>query len=175
MGKNEKFIWFRKMRLRKAILLFLLVTLPFSLINPISSSNSGITELDLNPIDNTNVYSESSTYTKPDKSTIAKTVATDSEGNFTDTNTPDVEGVWSANAAWNGAERYKASSSTELFAVTKNERDNWAIIVGVSDYKDINDLYYTDDDAIELYNKLRELCPKITLSSWLMKTQPNPT
>ena len=32
--------------------------------------------------------------------------------------------------------------------------ESWAIIVGVSDYKYINDLNYCDDDAIGLYNQI---------------------
>ncbi|MHC3129498.1 MAG: DNRLRE domain-containing protein [Candidatus Bathyarchaeota archaeon] len=102
------------------------------------------------------------TYTRPDMSTIVRTVATDSDGNFMDTYTPDIEGMWSATAAWDGAEGYNASSSTDLFVVTANERDSWAIIVGVGDYEDneILDLDYTDDDAIDLCNKLREVWPE---------------
>jgi hypothetical protein len=102
------------------------------------------------------------TYTRPDMSTIVKPLATDSNGNFVDTYTPDIGGIWSATAAWDGAEGYNASSSTDPFVVTSNERDNWAITVGVSDYQDneIEDLPYADDGAIELCNKLKEIWPE---------------
>jgi hypothetical protein len=100
------------------------------------------------------------TYTRPDMSTIVMAVATDSEGYFTDSYTPDVVGLWGATAAWEGAEGYNASSSTDIFVVTENESDNWAIIIGVADYEKVKDLDYTDDDAIELYNKLKEVWPE---------------
>jgi len=96
------------------------------------------------------------TYMRPNTSTIVRAVTTDSEGYFNDTYTPDVVGVWSITAAWDGGEGYNASSSTDMFVVTADKRDKWAIIVGVRDYKEINDLEYTDRDAIELYNKLKE-------------------
>jgi len=100
------------------------------------------------------------TYTRPDILTVVRAVATDSDGYFTDTYRPDIVGEWSATAAWGGAEGYNASSSIDIFVVTPNYRDNWAIIIGVRDYKEVEDLSYTDKDAIELYNKLREVWPE---------------
>lgn len=100
------------------------------------------------------------TYTRPDKSTIDKDVATNSSGYFTDLFTPDVVGVWSVTAHWNGAEGYNASTSTDMFVVTEETRDSWAIIIGVKDYKYVDDLDYPDRDAMELYDKLKEAWPE---------------
>jgi uncharacterized repeat protein (TIGR02543 family) len=97
------------------------------------------------------------TYTRPDASHVVRAVATDSDGYFVDTYTPDIVGSWSITAYWEGAEGYNASSSTDIFVVTENRRDNWAIIVGVTDYMEVDDLRYADNDAIDLYNKLKEI------------------
>jgi hypothetical protein len=47
-----------------------------------------------------------------------------------------------------------------MFVVTEIERNSWAILIGVRDYQEVNDLGYTDRDAIDLYNKLREVWPE---------------
>ncbi len=100
------------------------------------------------------------TYTKPDTSTIVTSVMANSEGSFTHVYTPDTAGVWSVTAAWGGAEGYDASSTTAPFIVTENARNNWAIIIGITNYKDIDDLWYPHQDALELYDKLREIWPE---------------
>jgi len=100
------------------------------------------------------------TYTKPDMSDLVRIVPTDSDGSFIDTYNPDIVGIWGITAAWDGAESYNASSSTDMFMVTENERDNWAIIIGVKDYREMKNLRYTDNDAIELHNKLKEVWPE---------------
>ena len=100
------------------------------------------------------------TYTRPDMSTVVKPVTTDSSGNFVDTYTPAVGGMWSVTAAWDGGGGYSSSSSTDTFMVTTNERDSWAIVVGVANYQYISDLDYSDNDAIDLANKLKEVWPE---------------
>ncbi len=100
------------------------------------------------------------TYTEPDTSTIVTSVMANSEGYFTHVYTPDITGVWSVTAAWGGAEGYDASSTTASFIVTEDARNNWAIIIGITDYKNIKDLNYPHRDALGLYDKLREIWPE---------------
>ncbi len=60
------------------------------------------------------------TYTKPDRSTFTKTVTTSSDGSYSDTYTPDTDGLWGVKASWTGDTTYSyASSSSMSFTVSK--------------------------------------------------------
>jgi len=66
---------------------------------------------------------------------------------FVRLNVTDVKGFW-------------GTISKSIAVVIKGERDYWAIIVGVRDYREAEDTWSTDDDAIELYDKLKEVWPQ---------------
>jgi hypothetical protein len=69
------------------------------------------------------------TYEKPDGSTQNRTVTTDSEGDYSDSFTPDTTGSWKINASWKGDEEYKgASSSTKSFTVKEQEQPSGCLI-----------------------------------------------
>jgi parallel beta-helix repeat protein len=60
------------------------------------------------------------TYTKPDMTTLTRTVITDLEGNYIDTFIPSLIGAWSVQARWEGNDTYEGSSSAlTYFSVTK--------------------------------------------------------
>lgn len=59
-------------------------------------------------------------YTKPDGSTITRTMVSSSDGKFIDTLTPDASGQWSVKASWQGSEDHKGATSNILtFTVTE--------------------------------------------------------
>jgi hypothetical protein len=58
------------------------------------------------------------TYTKPDSTTVTRTVWTDSYGFYNDIFTPDNAGAWTVYASWPGNDNYEgANSSSVAFAV----------------------------------------------------------
>jgi hypothetical protein len=58
-------------------------------------------------------------YVNPLKTVVSQTVKTDSVGNFSDTYTPDMGGVWSITASWGGDHEYAVASNTTLLTVEK--------------------------------------------------------
>jgi len=59
-------------------------------------------------------------FTKPDGSTLTRTVITGSDGTYTDTYKPDVIGSWTVKASWGGDSTYEgAFSSPSSFTVEK--------------------------------------------------------
>jgi hypothetical protein len=60
------------------------------------------------------------TYQKPDGSTVTRTITTGSDGTFSDSYTPNVDGSWSVSASWDGDSTHEgASSSSKSFTVKK--------------------------------------------------------
>jgi hypothetical protein len=58
------------------------------------------------------------TYTKPDGTTLTRTVATGSDGSYSDSYKPDATGSWSVKVAWDGdSEHTGASSQSATFNV----------------------------------------------------------
>jgi hypothetical protein len=51
------------------------------------------------------------TYTKPDATTLTRTVTSGTDGSFTDVYTPNVVGSWSVKASWPGNVSYLGSTS----------------------------------------------------------------
>lgn len=51
------------------------------------------------------------TYTKPDSTTYARTVVSNSDGSFQDVYSPDLTGSWSVKASWQGNADYLGSTS----------------------------------------------------------------
>jgi hypothetical protein len=62
-------------------------------------------------------------------------------------NVTDIKGLW-------------GTISKSITVVIENKMDYWAIIIGIRDYKEIEDTWYTDKDAIELYDKLKGVWPE---------------
>ncbi|MFQ6085996.1 MAG: CFI-box-CTERM domain-containing protein [Candidatus Bathyarchaeia archaeon] len=59
-------------------------------------------------------------YTKPDGTTMRKTVTTGAEGSYRDPYTPDTVGSWSVEASWEGDAGYKGATSSPIsFEVKK--------------------------------------------------------
>ncbi|RLI36803.1 hypothetical protein DRO66_04955 [Candidatus Bathyarchaeota archaeon] len=58
-------------------------------------------------------------YSNPLDEVVSQTVKTGSLGNFSDTFTPDIGGVWSITASWSGNQVYAGSSNTTLLTVDK--------------------------------------------------------
>jgi hypothetical protein len=59
------------------------------------------------------------TYTRPDGTTLTRTVASGTDGSFSDTYTPNVAGSWSVEASWAGNANYLgATSFAEDFTAT---------------------------------------------------------
>jgi hypothetical protein len=60
-------------------------------------------------------------YMKPDSSTVTRTVTTDSEGSYSDSYIPNVDGSWSVRASWDGDSTHEgSSSSSQSFTVKKS-------------------------------------------------------
>jgi predicted phosphodiesterase len=59
------------------------------------------------------------TYQKPDGSTITRTVTASSDGNYSDSYVPDVEGSWGVTASWNGDSTHDGSSSSLISFTVK--------------------------------------------------------
>jgi hypothetical protein len=59
------------------------------------------------------------TYTKPDATTISRTVTTGADGSFSDTYTPNVVGSWSVKANWTGNDYYFGSTSFDATFTVK--------------------------------------------------------
>jgi hypothetical protein len=49
-------------------------------------------------------------YTKPDNSTVTRTVTTDSDGSYSDSYQPEGKGSWSVTASWDGDSTHEGSS-----------------------------------------------------------------
>ncbi|MHA2067285.1 MAG: Ig-like domain-containing protein [Candidatus Thorarchaeota archaeon] len=58
-------------------------------------------------------------YINPLNEVVSRTVKTGAFGNFSDTYTPDMGGVWSITAFWGGDQGYAGSSNTTLLTVVK--------------------------------------------------------
>jgi hypothetical protein len=54
------------------------------------------------------------TYKKPDSSTMNRTVATGSDGSYSDSYNPDASGSWSVTASWTGDSAYDGATSSML-------------------------------------------------------------
>jgi hypothetical protein len=60
------------------------------------------------------------TYSKPDGSTITRTVTTDSDGSYSDTYNPEAVGSWSVTVSWDGdATHESATSASQTFTITQ--------------------------------------------------------
>jgi hypothetical protein len=61
------------------------------------------------------------TYTKPDSSTVIRTISTTSKGNYSDAYTPNADGLWSVTASWDGDSTHEGSTSTiQSFTVNRS-------------------------------------------------------
>lgn len=58
-------------------------------------------------------------YANPLNTVVSQTVKTDSTGNFSDTYTPDMGGVWTITASWGGDHEYAVASNTTQLTVEK--------------------------------------------------------
>ena len=68
---------------------------------------------------------------------------------------PNTYYYWRVNAASeNGASGWSAAWRFKTPAAPQPAVAGWAVIIGVSDYRQINDLSYADDDARDMYNRL---------------------
>jgi hypothetical protein len=68
------------------------------------------------------------TYTKPDGTTLTRTVTSGADGSFSDTYTLDAAGSWSVQASWAGDTAYLgATSSNEAVAVTNSSGSGGSI------------------------------------------------
>jgi hypothetical protein len=62
------------------------------------------------------------TYTKPDSSTITRSVTTKPDGSYSDQYTPEATGSWSISASWAGDSTYDgATSAVQTFEVNQQE------------------------------------------------------
>ncbi len=67
------------------------------------------------------------TYTKPDETTVTRTVTTASEGVFKDTYIPDAVGSWSVLVSWPGNKNYERCEDSTSFTVVEQ-------VVSISDF-----------------------------------------
>jgi hypothetical protein len=67
------------------------------------------------------------TFTKPDLTTISRTVVSQSEGYFEDTFSPDLTGSWSVKASWQGNADYLGSTSFAADFVVGTSAFNFSI------------------------------------------------
>ncbi len=76
---------------------------PFSMGNSINVTGS------ISPaVDNATI---TLTYTKPDATTLVRTVTSSADGSYIDTVTPDLAGSWTVKASWAGNDIYLGSTS----------------------------------------------------------------
>jgi hypothetical protein len=72
------------------------------------------------------------TYTKPDSSTLVRTVTSLSDGSYSDSFTPDSTGSWIVKASWSGDSiHFGDSSGTETFEVKEKAGIPWTLYGGV--------------------------------------------
>ncbi|UCH37674.1 MAG: hypothetical protein JSV76_00370 [Candidatus Bathyarchaeota archaeon] len=56
-------------------------------------------------------------YTRPDASTVTRTVQTKADGSYADSYQPDVEGGWTVNASWAGDEQHQSDWTLSSFEI----------------------------------------------------------
>ena len=69
-------------------------------------------------------------FTRPDGSTLNRTALTGSEGSYSDSFAPDMEGEWRVQALWCGDETHLAASSVSLsFTVGRSDEDGGPLVL----------------------------------------------
>lgn len=61
------------------------------------------------------------TYTRPDGSTLTRSVTSNYTGNFTDTYTPDAAGIWEISASWSGDEACNPAVSSSISFIVEEK------------------------------------------------------
>lgn len=109
-------------------------------------------------------------YTKPDASTITRTVQTIADGSYGDSYQPDIEGSWTVNASWVGDEQHQGDWALASFEIVFPV----ALTIDLPDNRLIGDVEKTVNVTISNSGNVSLSTVDVTLSFSAAPVSPSP-